>query len=271
MTRRTDHALRVGTESHYRNARYYDHFYRRRKEDVRFYADLAEEHGGPVLELGAGTGRVALEIARRGVDVLGVDRMPEMLARAEERRAREPRRVRERVAFRKGDILRMRLRRRFPLVISPFNVFMHFYERVQVERALRTVRAHLTPRGRFAFDVLMPDARDLSRNPSKVYKGGTVTDPTDGRKYHYAENFQYDPVRQVQWITMAFQPVDDPDDLSITPLAHRQFFPAELETLLHYNRFEVEERYGGFDRSRLTGASESQVVVARPRGRDRRR
>lgn len=265
MSRHTDAFLRAGTEAHYRNARYYDHFYRRRKEDVRFYGDLAEEHGGAVLELGAGTGRVTLEIARRGVDVIGVDRMPAMLERAGERMAREPKRVQAHATFREGDLLALRLRRKFPLVISPFNVFMHLYTREEVEQALATVRRHLAPEGRFVFDVLMPDARDLCLNPEKVYKGGTVTDPTDGRKYRYGENFRYDPVRQVQLITMAFQSVDDADDLEMVPLTHRQFFPLELEALLHYNGFAIEHRWGDFDRGRLTGASESQIIVARRR------
>lgn len=266
---RLERILRLGTEAHYRDARYYDHFYRRRKEDVRFYADLAEAQGGPVLELGVGTGRVALAIARRGIEVVGVDRMPQMLARARERLAKEPAALRERVELRKGDLQRIRLGRRFPLVISPFNVFMHLYTREQIEKALAAVRRHLAPGGRFAFDVLMPDARDLSRNPAKVYKGGTVTPPSSGKKYHYGESFQYDPVRQVQLITMAFQAVEDPQDISITPLAHRQFFPVELEALLHYNGFTIEHRWGGFDGSRLTGISESQVVIARARRRGR--
>ena len=264
-----EETLRAGTEAHYRDARYYDHFYRRRKEDVRYYAELAEERGGPVLELGAGTGRVAIAIARRGVDVVGVDRMDAMLARARERLAKEPARVRERVELRRGDILRLRLRRRFPLVISPFNVFMHFYDRPQIEKALATVRRHLAPRGRFAFDVLLPDARNLSLNPTKIYKGGVVTDPTTRTKYHYGENFQYDPVRQVQLIGMAFQAVDDPKDMALTPLAHRQFFPAELEALLHYNGFEMESRCGDFEGGPLTGDSDSQVIVARARTRRR--
>jgi SAM-dependent methyltransferase len=266
MTR--DPTLRAGTDAHYRDARYYDHFYRRRKEDVRFYVDLAERVGGPVLELGVGTGRVALAIARAGIPVVGVDRMAPMLARAAERLDREPKAVRARVELRKGDLLRLRLARRFPLVISPFNVFMHLYTRRDVEQALATVRHHLRPRGRFAFDVLMPEASDLARNPAKVYRGGQVTDPTTKRRYHYGENFQYDPVRQVQLITMAFQAKDDPTDLTVTPLAHRQFFPEELEALLHYNGLAIESRFGDFERGRLTGASESQIIIAR-KGRGR--
>lgn len=268
MKRRRDvlrEVLRVGTEAHYRDAVYYDHAYKRRRHDVELYADLAAKHarGGAVLELGVGTGRVAIAIAERGVGVVGVDRMPEMLARAAERIAKLPAKTRERIELVRGDIRAVRLGRRFPLVISPFNVFMHLYERRDVERALETVHAHLAPGGRFVFDVLMPYAANLARDPMRLYKGRPIKSPTTGRRYHYGESFDYDAVRQVQLITMTFRDTSDEHDFFVTPLAHRQFFPAELEALLHYNGFRVERRYGDFDRSPLTAESESQVLVTR--------
>lgn len=262
-----DRLMRLGTEAHYRDAAYYDHAYARRREDVGFYADLAEADGGPVLELGAGTGRVALAIARRGVDVVGVERMRPMLAGARRRLRKAPAAVRDRVELVRGDLRRVRLRRRFPLVISPFNVFQHLYRRVDVEDALGTVRAHLRPGGRLVFDVLLPEPAILARRPGRYYKGRSIRRPTEGRRYDYGETFHYDPVEQVQLVHMFFQSQDDPADVTLTPLAHRQFFPAELEALLHYNGFEIVERWGGFDRAPLSAASESQVIVARRRQR----
>ena len=73
MTRRKQRANATGSEAHYEDGRYYDQAYRRRRHDVRFYTNLAVESGGPVLELGAGTGRVALAIAKAGVEVVGVE------------------------------------------------------------------------------------------------------------------------------------------------------------------------------------------------------
>ena len=153
------------------------------------------------------------------------------------------------------------------LVVSPFNVLNHLYERRDWERACASVARHLRRGGRFAFDVTMPDLKELSRNPDRIYRGGTLKNPSDDRRYRYAENFRYDPVRQIQWVTMSFQPVDDLQDLTITPLAHRQLFPAELETLLWYNGFAIESRAGDFEGSELDEDSESQVVIARRRGR----
>ncbi|AKF06264.1 class I SAM-dependent methyltransferase [Sandaracinus amylolyticus] len=262
----SEHALRHGSESHYVDARLYDHTYARRKHDVRFYVEMAREIGGSVLELGAGSGRVALAIAREGIDVVAVDRMDSMLARFRERLGRQPIAAREHVSIVKGDLLSLRLRRKFRLVIAPFNVFMHLYRREDVEAALATCRAHLMPRdGRLVFDVLMPDFRAFVRDPHRQYRARPIVDPSDGRKWEYGEQFQFDPATQIQMVTSVLRNPDDPGDLRVLPLAHRQFFPAELEALLHYNGFEMVERWGDFQRGPLSVDGESQVIVARLR------
>lgn len=258
-----------GTEAHYRDAGYYDQAYRRRRMDVRFYEALARSKGGPVLEWGCGTGRVAFAMGEHA-GVVGVDPMPEMLAHAQARWHRKPRRVRDRVSFKRGDIRTTKLRKRFPLVVAPFNVLMHLYTRQDVERALANVARHLRRGGRFVFDVRMPHPRELGRDPEKVYRAGKVTRTReDGRRarYHYRERFDYDPVTQVQRIDMAFVGVEDPGDFELMPLAHRQFFPAELEALLHYNGFTIVERFGDFEGNPLDDTSEVQVLVTRCRKR----
>ena len=265
--------LEAGTRAHYEDAAYYDQAYRRRREDVAFYVAEASARaakaggGGAVLELGAGTGRVAIAMARAGVDVVCVDLVPAMIERAEMRVAKEPRAVRERLGFKQGDMRSVRLRRRFPLVIAPFNVFMHLYEQRDIERAFATVKAHLAPRGRFVFDVMVPDAEALARKPSRVFRAPAVRWPADGRNYRYSETFHYDPIRQVQLVTMIFEDPDDPNNTFITPLTHKQFFPVELEALVHYNGFVIEDRYGDFERGPLTPESESQIIVARARSK----
>lgn len=175
-----DEPPRKGSQAHYEDGRYYDQAYRRRRHDVRFYTEVAIRWGGPVLELGAGTGRVALAIAQAGIEVVGVEAMEPMLRRAEDRLRRLPRAARDRVELRRGSIERLRLRRRFPLVIAPFNVWMHLYTRQQIERGFATVRHHLTPGGRFVFDVLLPDPGTMARDPSKRYRGGRVPHPRGG-------------------------------------------------------------------------------------------
>ena len=260
-----DPRARAGEDAHYRDALYYEHAYKRRTKDVSLYAELAGRWGGPVLELGAGAGRVTRAIARKGIDVVAVDRVSEMIALAKARLEGEPATARERVRFVRGDARSLRLRRRFPLVIAPFNVLNHLYTRGDWERALAAVERHLAPRGRFVFDVRVPDPIELARDPSRTYRGRSVVHPADGRRYRYGESFEWDPATQVELITMQFEDTDDPSNYFVVPLAQRHVFPAELEALLHYNGFRIEHRWGDFDRSPLTASSESQILVARAR------
>jgi SAM-dependent methyltransferase len=270
-TWRTDVAKRkprrggAGSEAHYKDGQYYDQAYRRRRHDVRFYTELAVGSGGPVLELGVGTGRVALAIAKAGIEIVGVEPMTPMLDRACERLDQLPRATRDRIELREGKLERLRLRRKFPLVIAPFNVWMHLYTREEIERGFATVRHHLEPGGCFAFDVLLPDPVSLARDPSKRYRGGEVPHPRDAVRYRYSEYFSYDPVTQIETIMMDFEHPDDNRRSFCTPLSQRQFFPAELETLLHYNGFTVESHTGDFDGKPITAATESQVIIARLR------
>lgn len=250
-------------DGHYEDARYYDHAYARYKVDLEFYVELARASGGPVLELGVGTARVAMAIADAGIDVVGVDRMPAMLDRARDRLAKRPKRLRERVTLEANDIRELRLGRRFPLVVAPFNAFQHLYSREDVERGLTTVRAHLEPGGRLAFDVLLPDPASLARDPDRFYKCRPVTHPRDGRRYDYAEAFAYDADRQVQTTTIRFTAREGPRAVIVDRLSQRQFFPRELEALLHYNGFEILSHDGGFAGEPIEEDSESQVVVAR--------
>ena len=265
MAERRPARRRAGTETHYEDGRYYDQAYRRRRHDVRYYVELAAHAGSPVLELGCGTGRVTLAIAAEGVDVVGVEPMEPMLARARERLTKLPRAAREHVELRRGRLESLRLRRRFPLVIAPFNVWMHLYTRDQIEHGFKTVRHHLERSGRFAFDVLLPDPASMARDPSRRYRGGTVPHPRDGAKYQYGEYFSYDPFSQVETTVMDFEHPSKKSKSFCTPLTQRQFFPAELEALLHYNGFEVESHTGDFKGEAITAATESQVIVARLR------
>lgn len=255
---------RAGNEAHYRDAAYYDHAYRSYRPDVGFYVELARGSES-VLELGVGTGRIAMALAEQGTRVVGIDRMPNMLERFRERLAKAPKRVRENVELHEGDLRSVRLEQRFPLVIAPFNVMMHLYERTDVEQALATVLAHLEPDGAFAFDVLMPDLAAMRRDPHRLYKSRPIKHPKDGKRYRYEEAFRYDHARQVQTVSMLFTDLEDEQNAFVIPLAQRQFFPCELDALLHYNGFEVDRYDGGFQGEPVDETTISQVVVAHPR------
>lgn len=250
-----------GSFAHYEDPAYYDEAYADRTNDVAFYVDVALERRGPVLEYGVGSGRVAIPLARHGLRVTGVDHSAPMLAALRAKIAREHEAVGRRITLRRGDMRTARLDGRFALVLCPFNGFLHLYTRRDVERFLARVRAHLAPKGTFVFDVALPSLTDLGRDPERAYRTPPFRHPSAG-VVRYAEHYDYDPLRQVLDVRMCFAPKRGrPFE---TPLSHRQFFPQELEALLHYNGFAIEKALADFGRP-LDRHADVMVIFARKR------
>jgi SAM-dependent methyltransferase len=219
-----------------------------------------------MLEYGAGNGRLALPAARAGALVTAVDHSRPMLDDFERRLALELPEVRARVKLRRGDMRKVRLGRRFDLVTCTFNAFLHLYERPDVERFLARVREHLGKKGRFVFDVSNPNAHELVRDPNRAYFCPRFRHPRTGEMVKYTERFDYDQASQILFVTMEFLPQGHEAQSWVTPLAHRQFYPRELEALLHYNGFAIEEIWGDYKRSPFDRYSEMMVFSARVAG-----
>ena len=126
---------------------------------MAFYVLACEGATGPVIELGAGSGRIAVELARHGHRVIALDAAPAMLAQAERRARRYD--VGELLETVVGD-----LREPPPLpesdrVLAPFRTFMHLSGDAERLRALRAAASLLTGDGQFVFDVFEPSAADI--------------------------------------------------------------------------------------------------------------
>lgn len=255
----------MGARAHFDDAAYYTTTYAERIADVAFYVALATElvPDGPVLEYGVGNGRIALPLARHGVSVVGIDHSRPMLADLAERLKNEPAEVRARVRTRAGDMRKVALGRRFPLIIAPFNVCLHLYTRSDVEAFLSRVKAHLAPGGTFVADISVPIASDLARDPQQAFRTPRFRHPSAG-VVRYTERFDYEPTRQILFVSMEFEPLSGEPPFA-TPLAHRQFFPQEWEALLHYNGFEIVRVSGDFEGGPLGRQSDVMVTYARKR------
>ncbi len=254
----------AGSREHYSDAALYDHEYRRRRADVTFYRELAQKRlGGPgrILELGAGSGRVTIPLARDGHEVVAVDQSPAMIAALHARIAKLPAAVAPRITVLPGDLCTFTAPGKFALVIAAFNVLEHLYTRGELDACLRRVTAHLAPGGAFAFDVQLPDLAWLGRDPQKRWAKTRFTDPSTGRPTFYSTNHDYDPVNQIALIRIYYDPVDGRGPSRIIKLTQRKYFPAELEALVAHAGLRVAARYGNFFWAPLDGAAESQVLI----------
>jgi len=144
-------------------ARYYDLDTQDESADLDLYLALAASADGPVLELGAGSGRVAVPLAAAGHDVIAVDHDPHMLARAGRAWAALSATAGQpgRLATMEADITSLRLDQRFSLVILALNTLLSLEGREQQEACLRTMAGHLLPDGRAVLDVWLPAPEDL--------------------------------------------------------------------------------------------------------------
>lgn len=240
---------------------------------VAFYAALAQETGGPVLDLACGTGRVGIPIARLGFAVTGVDIVPGMVAVARRNATGLPAR------WVVGDARTFNLGERFRLVFMTGNAVQLLLTRPDQEAMLARVRAHLHADGVFAFETRMPrwsDGATVHEVGEGVFfcldtrasAGERAEIDDDGREVYVSTAQAYDQITQVLWRTTHRRWTEGGvERVSVTRLALRYTFPQELESLLHHNGFAVWRRFGDFDGRSLTAASPSMVMVCRARGR----
>ena len=277
-----DDLVDAGSREHYSDAALYDYEYRRRRADVTFYRELAKRRNGArppgklaVLDLGCGSGRVALPLARDGHQVHGVDQSASMLATLRKRVAGSPEAVQDRLRVSAGDLCTFSVPGKYDLAIAAFNVLEHLYTRGELAACLERVAAHLAPGGAFAFDVQLPDLAWLLRDSRKRWAKTRFTDPTTKRPMFYSTNHDYDPVGQIANIRIFYDPVDGtggPHGGSrVVKLSQRKYFPAELEALVAHAGFRVVERYGDFAWRELDGTAESQVLICERAGLSRRK
>ena len=141
-------------------SKYYDLFGSR--NDIAFYRDLAVRHGRKALELGVGTGRVAIELAKAGVSILGLDNSKYMLAVARQKLKRENPSVRQLVRLKLGDIRGFKLEETFPFVYIASSTFEHCVTEKDQINCLKSIYTALQKGGILAFDISQPNRKSLS-------------------------------------------------------------------------------------------------------------
>ena len=141
-------------------ARLYDPWSKSVVEDVGFYVEEAVRAGGTIVELGVGTGRIAVPIAAAGVGVIGVDTSAGMLAVAAEQAQLAG--VAGAIDLRHGDMRDPPVDGTYPLVLCPFRSLLHMETDDDRRAALGAIRRLLAPGGRFVFDVFTPGAEDIA-------------------------------------------------------------------------------------------------------------
>jgi SAM-dependent methyltransferase len=268
----------AGALEPFEDAALYDWEYRRRRDDVRFYRMLANERGGPILDLGCGTGRLMLPLLADDHVVVGVDHAPAMLARASARLARLPAARRRRALLVRGDLAQLPLAptTRFAFAILAFHGIQHLVRDDELSELLGRVRAALIPGGWLAFDVFAPEPAFLARvaaaGPARRWHRTLFRHPVSRRREAYTASYALDARRRTLLTTFHYQPVDalgrrrGPE--RHVRLCHRQLSPTEIDDFLTRAGLELLQSWGDFRGTPLEagagpGSTEQHVYLAR--------
>ena len=236
--------------------REHDHYV----EDLQFWADAADHRGGPVLDLGAAAGRVALSLAEQGHDVWALDSSQAMLDAMSAAAAKAG--VSDHVRPVLGDMAQFDLGRAFALIIIAMNTLQVLTDTVDQLTCLTCVRSHLAPNGEFVFDVVMPDFGEIQDSIGLVRQVGVNVDGATGRTLvHWATYEDFDPVTQTATLLTMIDETDHSGMLARTTrrVDVHVFLPSELQHLLARAGLAVIEVYGDFDGEPLHPGSQRQV------------
>jgi SAM-dependent methyltransferase len=208
---------------------------------VAFLAELAGD--GPALELGIGTGRIALPLARRGVSVAGIDLSRAMVERLRSKPGGEA------IAVTIGDFSTTRVDGSFSLVYLVFNTIMNLTSQAAQVACFRNAAAHLRPAGRFVVEVGVPDLRRLPPGERFVV--------FDVSERHWGID-EYDVANQ-GLVSHHLTIGDDGPEVAAVPF--RYAWPAELDLMAEMAGLRLRERWAGWAREPFTGESRQHVSV----------
>jgi len=229
-------------------------------DDYPVIEQWAKQLGAPLLDLACGTGRMSIHMARLGYLVTGVDIVPEMIAHARQKAAKQSLSI----DFVVADARSFHLDKQFPCIFMLMNAFQFLLMREDYEALFARVREHLQPGGCFIFETRNPSPRNLYelRHP----EGEQFALP-DGGQLVITDQQHYDPMTQIQhyvshyrWLHPDGQQVE-----KVLRVALRYVFPQEIEALLFYNGFQIRTVYGDWQQNPLNADSPAMIYVCERR------
>ncbi|MBZ0303152.1 MAG: class I SAM-dependent methyltransferase [Anaerolineae bacterium] len=246
-------------------ARYYDAEHTDKTDDLILYSELADETGGPILDVGCGTGRVMFHLAQEGHVVHGIDSEYAMLERAKVK-LNAFGHIRDKLRFHHGDVLTYDLGMRFKLALLSYNALMHFHTH-EVQRALlKRLHEALEVDGLLVIDL--PNAGDAFASPDSdaITLERSFVDAETGHLVMQQATSSLDRVEQLMRVNWIYDEITADGTLkrTLASVIFRHFFYSELSLLLEMCGFRIEDVYGSAERDPFEDGCERMIILARP-------
>lgn len=240
----------------------------RDRPDVEFFVDLAQKSGGPILEVGCGTGRVLIPTARAGLQITGLDLSEHMLDVCRQRLENEPQGVQDRVTLIQDDMRDFSLEKTFSLVTTPFRPFQHLLTVEDQINCLTSIRNHLEPGGTLILDIFNPSLEALTADNlgEEIGLEPEFTTPEGIKVLRFDKTVSRDLVSQIIRVELIYY-LTHPDgrkERLVHAFPLRYLYRFEAEHLLSRCGFVVEDLYADYQKNPLGSAYPGELIfVAR--------
>ena len=250
----------------YPSGKYYDVMIKHQKrpilqKDGPFYIEQAKRYRSrKILELGCGTGRIAIPFKEAGFDIIGIDLMETMLKEAKEKSKIK----RLEIPFLQSDIRDFDLIDqfgKFDLIYAPAALFQALLTNRDFQKMLSCVKKHLSSSGRLIFHMFNPNLEILTANPEELVERWEFPDPEGDGIMKVFETLSYDASRQLT-TTKIYYKVGSEIKFQ-RDLVLKMYFPCELDTLLEHGGFEIEHKFADFDKTPFNSHTNSQITICK--------
>lgn len=242
----------------------YESDYGSYKDDIPLILELARESGGAILEIGAGTGRVAIQLARNGLEVTALEKSDGMSDLLEKKLTGEESAVRSLVKPLRGEMIGKKFDKRFNLIVLAFNFLQLATSRKDRLALLKACHHTLINNGRVYAEVSMPHTDYMSGGKSGRKYVKTFFDRSKRQWVTLFQSHEYNPA--FQELTLEYMYLylrNDGIAEKITRFATLSvIFPVELEGIFEEAGFRISNLWGGFSREPLSADSSRLVLIA---------
>jgi SAM-dependent methyltransferase len=242
----------------YLDGRHYDQLFQGGDQDFSFWLSLAEKYGESILELACGTGRITITLAQAGFNITGIDFSNSMLHEARKKSIQAGLEI-ELIT---GDMRDFNLGKKFSLIFIAANALCHLLTLADFEACMSAVKNHLTQNGRFVISVFVPKHELLINKPGERFPFSEYEDPDGRGNIVVTESYAYESDTQIKRVKTYHSIPGEQTEIE-GELNLRIYFPQELDALLKYNGFEIEDKFGNVDQSEFNRDSETQLIVCR--------
>jgi SAM-dependent methyltransferase len=232
-------------------------------DDIPFYLDYADKYKGNILELGCGTGRVSIELAKAGYSVTGLDLSDSMLEIYKNKIKILPNNIQDNISLIKGNMADFDIDKKFSLIIAPFRAFQCLTKENDINKSLKCIKNHLDLNGIFIINVFRPN-KMLDESWCSGPKIQWERDDLDNgfRVIKKDSRDKIDIKNQIIYPKFIYEIIDKNggkvEHLEFLELKY--YYREQLKTILINNGFKIVEEYGWYDKSEIENGRELIII-----------